>query len=339
MSQLYLTDNKLKVGCRDGQITVHNLEDETDHAVPLSNVDGISVFGCPQLSTQLIRTCMQSNIAIGYYSDEGHYFGRISSNQSVNPLRQKRQVMLTDNPEFCLVWSKRVVTAKIQNSLALLRSMSNVYQFSDEELHGLHHSLDSVDAASTVDEVMGYEGNAAKSYFSCLPHLVEKEEFVFKGRTSRPPRDPFNSIISYGYSLLYRNIIGAIERHGLHPYFAYMHQLKGGHAALASDLVEEFRAPVVDRTALHLVNDGMVEPEDFYENGQGAVYFKRDVAKRITDAFSAVIVKRYPYYKADGDGKTYGFQAVLDKKILTLVDAIDHGDATLYRPVRWELSE
>lgn len=238
---------------------------------------------------------------------------------------------------FCLAWSKRVVTAKIQNSLALLRSREDVYQFSEEELHGLLHSAETVDTAESVDEILGYEGNAAKSYFACLPRLAENEDFAFEGRSTHPPRDPFNSMISYGYSLLHRNIIGTVERHGLHPYFAFMHQLKGGHAALASDLIEELRAPIVDRTVLHLVNDGLVGLEDFHTNDQGAVYFKRAAAKRITDAFSAVIVKRYPYYKADGDGKTYGFQAMLDKKILTVIDAIECGDASLYRPVRWGL--
>ena len=303
----------------------------------MTKVDGISVFGCPQLSTQLIRTCMQENIAIGYYSDEGHYFGRISSNQSVNPERQKHQIMLTNDPDFCLTWSKRVIGAKIHNSIALLQSMADVYQFSDDDLHGLHHAADAVNTASTVDEVLGYEGNAAKAYFACLPHLVENEGFAFKGRSTRPPKDRFNSMISYGYSLLYRNIIGAIERHGLHPYFAYMHQLKSGHAALSSDLVEELRAPIVDMTVLHLINDGVVEADDFNTNDQGAVYFNKDVAKRITDAFSAIIVKRYPYYKSDGDGKTYGFQAMLDKKMLSLIAAIENEDATLYNPICWEL--
>jgi CRISPR-associated protein Cas1 len=111
----------------------------------------------------------------------------------------------------------------------------------------MRHSLDNLHFAESVDASIGFEGNAAKEYFKCLSKAILPEEFKFRGRSTRPPKDPFNSMLSFGYSIFYRNIIGAIERHGLHPYFAFMHKSKLGHASLASDLIEDLRAPLVDK--------------------------------------------------------------------------------------------
>jgi CRISPR-associated protein Cas1 len=338
MPHLYITESNLKVGLSDGQITIRNLDDDSERKLPFLNVDGISVFGMPQLSTQLIRECLSSSIPIVFYSSDGHYFGNISSTERIDPLRQKKQIYLTDNQGFCVRWSRNIIAAKIRNSLTLLESMADVYQFIPGEVHGIMHSLANLGMASSVEQLLGFEGNAAKNYFECLPKLLRNEDFVFSGRSSRPPKDPFNSMLSYGYSLFYRNIIGAIERHGLHPYFAYMHKLKFGHAALASDLIEEYRAPLVDRTVLDMVNSGEIEASDFYENDAGAVYMTKQASKRLTDRFSEIIAKNDKYFENSDDRRSYGFQVMLDKKITNLIDAIEKRDADVYQPYIWKPS-
>lgn len=295
------------------------------------------MFGQPQLSTQLIRECIAANIPIGFYSDDGHYFGNISSTERIDPLRQKKQIYLTDDNHFCLQWSKNIISAKIRNSITLLESLPEVYEFISDEMKGLRHSLSSLNMADSVDMVLGFEGNAAKNHFECLPKLLRNGDFVFSGRSSRPPKDPFNSMLSYGYSLFFRNIIGAIERHGLHPYFAYMHKLKFGHAALASDLIEEYRAALIDRTILDVVNSGEIEISDFYKNDFGAIYMTRRTSKKLTDVFSGIIAHNQQYFHDVGDRKSYGFQVMLDKKIASLLGAIEGRDASIYKPYLWKI--
>ncbi len=337
MPYLYLTESDLKLGLKDGQLSIKRLNGEELQCVPFHEVDGISIFGMAQLSTQLIRKCIADNIPVTYYSADGHYFGGISSNESINPIRQKQQIYLTDNLPFCLQWSKRVVSAKIKNSLSLLASMPDIHSFETQELHGLTHSLENLESADSVDIVLGLEGNAARSYFACLPRLLKNEDFIFSGRSSRPPKDPFNSMLSYGYSLFYRNIIGAIERHGLHPYFAYMHKVRLGHAALASDLIEEYRAPLVDKTVVDFVNSGDVDISDFHTNDGGAVYMSRDLTRKLTACFSDIIVRNERYFVDSGDRKSYGFQVMLDLKLEQLTRAIERGDACRYAPYIWEV--
>lgn len=338
MAYLYLTESDLKLGCTDGQVVIKRLGGEKIREVPFHAVDGIAVYGMAQLSTQLIRKCIAECVPITYYSLDGHYFGGISSQETINPIRQKRQIYLTDDPSFCLQWTKQIVSAKIENSITLLMSLPEIHTFEEQELHGLLHSLENLEAADSVDMVLGFEGNAARTYFACLPKLLKNDEFAFEGRSTRPPRDPVNSMLSYGYSLFYRNIIGAIERHGLHPYFAYMHKIKLGHAALSSDLIEEYRAPLVDKTVIDFVNDGEVEIGDFNRSDAGALYMNRETSKRLTARFSDIIAKNQQYFLDSGSQKSFGFQAMLDMKIEQLIKAIDRGDAGLYVPYVWKAS-
>lgn len=336
MSHLYLVESNLKIGFDQGQLVVKSLDDGSERRLPFATVDGISVFGMPQLSTRLIRECITSNVAIGYYTEDGHYIGGISPRDHIDPMRQKQQIVLTDDEQFCLEWAKKVVAAKIHNSLALLELMGDLYRFNDKELHGLRHSLGSLAYAETVDMVNGFEGNAAKAYFQCLAKLVVPEEFAFSGRSTQPPKDPFNSMLSYGYSLLYRNIVGAIERHGLHAHFAFMHKIKRGHVALASDLIEDFRAPLVDKTIIELVNAGEIDPNGFTPNDRGGFFMVKQTMKRLTDRMTDIMAQRQTFFSAYDDRQAYGFQAMLDKKIMSVIDAIEHRDASLYRPFIWE---
>lgn len=336
MPHLYITKSSYKLGCKDGQVVITDATDETMQAFPIAKVEGISVFGMAQLSTQLIRKCIELDIPVLYYSEDGHYFGNISSSTRIDPMRQKRQIMLTDDAAFCLELAKTIVSAKIQNSLVLLKSMKDIYAFDSRELQGLTHSLSVLQSAENTNALLGFEGNAAKCYFSCLSKLLVNSDFGFSGRSSRPPRDPFNSMLSFGYAILYRNIIGAIERHGLHPYFAFMHQMKAGHAALASDLIEEYRAAVVDATMVKLINDGEVDVSGFFANDAGAVYMDRATMKTVTDALSDAILKSRKYFVGDGDNRTYSFQTMLDVKLSAVIAAIESCNPKLYRPFLWQ---
>lgn len=333
---LSLIESAVKVGLANGKITVKDLNDGTMiRELPFNDVDGISVFGAPQLSIQLLRGCIEKSVPVLFYSEDGHYFGHISSSEHVDPERQKRQVYATDDERFCLDWSKRIIQIKIQNSISLLISHPQIYEFDEGELHGLRHSLEYLDTADGVSQVLGFEGNAAKAYFSCLPKLIRNEPFIFTSRSTRPPLDPFNSMLSYGYSIIYRSIIGAIEAAGLHPYFAFMHTTKQGHAALASDLVEEWRAWLVDRTVLDLVNEGSIEPSDFYTNKAGAVYMEKGTMKLLSHRLGEAMANNESYFLEYGDKKCYGFQVALHKKMLQLIDAIEKRDPGLYKPFLW----
>lgn len=335
MAHIYVVDSATSLALRQGQLIIKNPELAHNREIPLASIEGISVFGMAQLSTQLIRTCLTEHIAIGYYTDEGHYIGKISSFDSLDPLRQKRQVELIDNTSFCLEWSKLVIGAKIKNCLKLLSPACNNCNDSERLSCPLWRALQNIPLADSIEVCLGYEGDAARRYFHCLNNMIVCESFKFPRRSTRPPKDPFNAMISYGYSLLYRNVVGAIERHGLHPYFGYMHKLRYGHAALASDLVEDCRAPLVDKTMLDLVNSGAIKPDGFFRREDGAVYMEKATMKLVTNELSSALVRKRACFASSNDARRYGFQSMLDVKLISVLAAIEEESAALYKPFVW----
>jgi CRISPR-associated protein Cas1 len=111
------------------------------------------------------------------------------------------------------------------------------------------------------------------------------EELGFSGRERRPPPDPFNALLSFGYVLVGNEIQSLLDGMGFDPYLGFFHQLDYGRPSLAIDLLEEFRAPLVDRLSLKLVNLGVLHKEDFVTGPDGGCFLNQDGKKRYFQAY------------------------------------------------------
>lgn len=130
-----------------------------------------------------------------------------------------------------------------------------------------------------IEEMIGFEGQAAKYYFKGLSACID-ENFTFQGRNRRPPRDEFNSMISLGYSILMNEVYCKIEMKGLNPYFGFIHRDAEKHPTLASDMIEEWRAIIVDATAMSMINGHEILKDHFYFNmDEPGCYITKDGLK------------------------------------------------------------
>lgn len=323
MVHLYISDSASRVSLSRGRIIVCSDETgETSH--PVDTVDSVVIFGRPSMTTPFIIEMIGRQVDIQLFTTDGHYQGRISGPGTTYAPRLRAQVQRSDDPVFALTIAKRLVSAKIRNQIALVEAHVADRDRVDKPLQAMRHSLTWIEQAVSISEANGFEGNAAKAYFTALATLVPSD-FTFKGRSTRPPKDAFNSMISLGYSLLYKNMIGAVERHGLNAYIGFLHQDSRNHATLASDVMETWRAPIIDDTVLRLLSEGEVSRDDFTRRDDtGAVYGNRDNIRSITRAFGNRIA-RPAAYLAD-DPRRYTFQYALDLQLQSLVRAIEESD-------------
>ena len=115
----------------------------------------------------------------------------------------------------------------------------------------------SLSESIVIDEVRGQllsiEGRAAQKYWQGIK-LIIPEHLEWPGRERRGAQDGFNSALNYGYGMLYSKIEHALVLAGLDPYGGYIHTDRPGKLSLVFDFIEEFRATVVDRTIVGLVN-------------------------------------------------------------------------------------
>jgi len=135
--------------------------------------------------------------------------------------------------------------------------------------------------------VRGVEGESARSYFSTFDRMIREDRDTFKldGRTRRPPTDPINALMSFVYALIRNDCVAAAEGVGLDPQMGFLHALRPGRAALALDLMEEFRSVMADRLVLTLINRRQIAAKHFVKRPGGAVHLDDDGRKEVIVAY------------------------------------------------------
>lgn len=120
----------------------------------------------------------------------------------------------------------------------------------------------AAEASQDLDSLRGHEGEGSAAYFAVFEELI-KQDFAFPGRVRRPPTDPVNALLSFGYTLLYNDLHSACNVVGFDPYVGYLHADRYGRANLALDLMEEFRPLIVDSVILACLNKRIIQKDDF----------------------------------------------------------------------------
>lgn len=147
----------------------------------------------------------------------------------------------------------------------------------------LKEFLEYIQNANSIEQLRGYEGEAASIYFGVFDELIlqQKKDFQFHGRNRRPPLDNVNAMLSFAYTLLNNQITSALEVVGLDPYVGFMHTDRPGRTSLSLDLIEELRAVMADRFVLSLINKKIVNGKNFTQKENGAVLMDFDTRKKL----------------------------------------------------------
>ena len=99
----------------------------------------------------------------------------------------------------------------------------------------------------------GHEGTATREYFRAWRQLIG-DDWGFTARERRPPPDPVNAMLSFGYTLLVQEAVAALEMAGLDAAVGFLHRARWGRPCLALDLMEEFRPVIVDAVVLRCLS-------------------------------------------------------------------------------------
>lgn len=271
----------------DGENVVVLLDKQEKARIPLHNLEGIVTFGYTGASPALMGACAKKDIALTFLSGSGHFLARVSGENRGNVVLRRQQYRVADNQDISLGIVKNMVIGKICNGrnvlLRALRDHANRVEVSALEavLEQMKCAMEQVNQAKSIDEVRGYEGEAAARYFSVFDELIlqQKDAFFFHGRNKRPPLDNVNALLSFIYTLLAHEVAAALEAVGLDPYVGFLHTDRPGRMSLALDMMEELRAALADRFVLTLINKKVVNEKGFEKQKNGAVYMT-DQARR-----------------------------------------------------------
>lgn len=283
-SYLHLENDTLRI----------DVEHEKKMQVPLHHIGSVVTFGNVMVSPAAMHRCADFGITLVMLDHNGRFKARLEGAVSGNILLRQAQHRQAGHVPFALGMAQAVVAGKLRNSRqVLLRGAREASEGEDarhlaETAESLAQSIRRLPHAPDLDTVRGIEGDAAKNYFAALPRLVKdsaRDAFSMDGRSRRPPRDRFNALLSFLYSMVMNDCRSAVESVGLDPQLGFLHAVRPGRAALALDLMEEFRSIFADRLALTLINRGQVTEGDFQMHEGGAVTLHGDARKTVVVAY------------------------------------------------------
>jgi CRISPR-associated protein Cas1 len=267
---------------------------ETRMRVPLHHIGGVVCFDNVLVSPAAMNRLAEEGKTLVFLDRNGRFKARLEGPTNGNILLRQAQFARANSSDFALNQAKAFIAGKLRNSRGvLLRGARNANEDTDADSlrktsKAIAANLKKIEFASTFDVVRGLEGESARLYFSALPHLIRNDQraaFTPNGRTRRPPQDRMNVLLSFLYSMLMNDCRSALESVGLDPQLGSLHTVRPGRAALALDLMEEFRSIFADRLAFTLINRKQIQADDFEERLGGVVQMHDAARKTLVKAF------------------------------------------------------
>ncbi len=272
----------------------------------LRRIRQVVCYGRVGLSTPFLQHAAQRGIEVVLLDENGTDGARLTPLCVSDPTARRAQYRAADDSGQCRTLAAAFVAGKVSNMrVTLLRTARRRDDLAAAEAADrLEGTLDALDKNPPLEEILGLEGSAARDYFQAARQLIDPE-WGFEGRHRRPPPDPVNAMLSYGYTLLVHEAIAALETAGLDAMVGYLHQHRWGRPALALDLMEEFRPITVDVAVWRCISTRIVRPEQFHD--------EPDQGSRM------------------GDDAKHAFLAAHERRMLTLTTHPDAGRRVSFR--------
>ncbi len=338
LNTLYLQEQG-SILLKDGDRFSVEKEGRQINEINVRRVEQILVLGNITLSTLAMQYCMKSNIPVTFLSQHGSYFGRLEATTADQSAIERFQYLRSLDEPFALDLARRIVEAKIRNSRTMIQkeralaweSNGELKEKFDSTLLLMHELYEQTKTSASIEALRKLESESAALYFELYGLLFKKELPFYNNafsRVRRPPTDPVNSLLSFGYTLLHNNIFSLVRMKGMNPYIGFLHAEERGNPALINDLTEEFRT-LIDTMTLHTLNKGVLRNRDFYYPASNAGCFMTDDARK---KFLAVFEQRMWEESQDThSGQAMNIRRLIEMQVVKISEVLA-GTRAFYEP-------
>ena len=337
MANLYIYDQGSVLDyVNNNLVLIYDPKKNKRKEIPTENLNRIVVFGNVELTISCIQNILKNGIPITFLSNDGDYFGSLEPTNHVDIKRQKLQFKKSEDKEFCLAISKIFIKAKIKNQRALLFKEN----IAAKEILPLISAtriltlLKEVDKAKNIDELNIIIKKMNELYFTGLSSFLG-DDFNFTKREKMPPKDPFNSMLSFGYTLLIYEIQNLILSKGLNPYIGFFASDEEGIPCLCSDLMEEWRTILVDTLAFKLLKTKKITIDDFETDEKtGAVLLKKEALLIFIEEFGKLLKEETG--NIIGTSHKISYRRAIEYQIHLLIETLESNHPEKYKPFEIE---
>lgn len=288
------------------------------HKFPINQISQIIINAQISLSSAVIKECAKKKISINFIDEKTNlsYATLISANSAIPKTAASQISLLTTKKSLRI--AQQFIIGKLKNQINYLKYLGKYHKNLGAEIKAMQEILKlRVPGATSVSELMGFEGSAANSYWQAIAKAIDYE-FGFSARVTQGATDIVNSALNYGYAILYSKILKSIAAAGLSPHVSYLHALDEQKPTLAFDLIEEFRAFIVDRAVISMVNKN--EPFEI-KDGLLSVATRQNITKNVNEKLFACTQYR---------GEQLKVQDIIDRQAYALKRAVTQNEK--YKP-------
>ncbi len=265
---LYVVGQGKTVRKRGERLEVWSHDEGKISDARIRELSKVCLYGGVEITTPATVELMQRGVPVLHFSHGGWFQGICLGMSHKNVELRIKQFQWAGNEARSLSIARKIVSGKIENCRILLRR--NDPAVPSEVLDSLERLAGQAESASRMPSLLGFEGAAAEIYFGRFGNMLKcSQDFSFQNRNKRPPRDPVNTVLSYLYGILTKELFSTVLAVGFDPYLGFYHQPRYGRPALALDMMEEFRPIIADSTALTLFNKEELNENDFIKTGIG----------------------------------------------------------------------
>ena len=280
-----LLQSNLRVSLQGERLMIFALQEDgekTSHlinAIPLHDLERIVASDNTHFTTPALAALLTRGIPIQLFSWSGKFLGAFHPAHNHHGQTRLLQYQLTLDPDRCLALAGKILHAKLYNQRRVLQRIhhSRLRHQHDHSISAIPDALAWLDGifpfirnSSTLDEIRGYEGASTARYFSAWASLLP-EKFPFERRSSRPPLNAVNSVISFASTMLTSEMTAFLHAHGLDAALGILQQTENGRWSLALDLIEPFRPAFSEALTLDLFSHAILNQGDF-EQRDGGVF-------------------------------------------------------------------
>jgi len=301
MKILYITEQGSIIKKTSRRLIISK-ERKTLAEISLIGLEGIVIFGNVQITSQAIASLLENGIYVSFLSQRGRYRGILLPNQHKNVFLRIAQYERYLNEEFQREFASTLVLAKIMNAKALILRYCRNYPEKDFStfIFLIEQAIEKIKNKPPVPILLGIEGYSARAYFNAFKSMI-RNDINFTGRNRKPPKDPVNALLSFGYAMITTEILSLLFANGFDPYIGYLHGIDYGRPALALDMVEEFRHSLIDRLVLSLLNNNIISSEDFLLDDDKGLILSQDALKKFIHHYEKRVTE--PFLKFENQDK------------------------------------
>ena len=271
MCVIYLLSENVTAHKSYGRIVLYQ-GDKKLQSVPLQELTQVVVSKRAHLSTPLLFELLAREVQVSFVDWQGKVVGTVGGEQeTLQRLFQQKECFADVSSALTLI--KQVACAKLYGQAKVMRRYAkNQHNPALTELAAyLRQAGHRLTEATDAEQVRGIEGEAAKRYFQAFAQVLDGSLWPWPGRQQHPAYEPVNALLNYGYAFLEREVRLAIVGSGLDCRLGFFHSNNGRKDSLVYDVMETYRALVIDRFVLKCLNYGTFKPTDFTCTEEGCI--------------------------------------------------------------------